>query len=83
VSGGHVTDDELVIEYVLAWRGHTDLDREDVARMVVRRLGPSAVLDLASANLAAKGQLRASAYEAAVEYVLRLVLKLREDVDDS
>jgi hypothetical protein len=77
-----VTDDELVVEYVLAWRAHSGLDREEVARMVVRRLGASAVLDLASANLAVKGQLRANAYEAAVEYVLRLVLKLREDTDD-
>jgi hypothetical protein len=78
-----VTDDELVVEYVLAWRDHTDLDREEIARMVVRRLGPTAVLDLAAANLGAKGQLRATAYDAAVEYVLRLVLKLREDVDDA
>jgi hypothetical protein len=77
-----VTDDELVVEYVLAWRSHVDHDREEVARMVVRRLGPAAVLDLASANLAVKGQLRASAYDAAVEYVLRLVLKLREDTDE-
>ena len=77
-----MTDDELVVEYVLAWRSHSDLDREEVARMVVRRLGPAAVLDLASANLAVKGQLRASAYDAAVEYVLRMVLKLREDTDD-
>jgi hypothetical protein len=76
-----VTDDELVVEYVLAWRAHSGLDREDIARMVVRRLGPSAVLDLAAANLAVKGQLRASAYEAAVEYVLRLVLELREESD--
>jgi hypothetical protein len=76
-----VTDDELVVEYVLAWRTHSGFDREDIARMVVRRLGPSAVLDLAAANLAVKGQLRASAYEAAVEYVLRLVLKLREESD--
>jgi hypothetical protein len=78
-----VTDDELVIEYVLAWRDHGDLDREDIARMVVRRLGPSAVLDLAAANLAVTGHLRSTAYEAAVEYVLRLVLKLREDIEDS
>jgi hypothetical protein len=77
-----VTDDELVVEYVLAWRAHSDLDREEIARIVVRRLGPSAVLDLASANLAVKGQLRASAHEAAVEYVLRLVLTLREDPED-
>ena len=76
-----MTDDELVVEYVLAWRTHSGFDREDIARMVVRRLGPSAVLDLAAANLAVKGQLRASAYEAAVEYVLRLVLKLREESD--
>ena len=76
-----MTDDELVVEYVLAWRTHSGFDREDIARMVVRRLGPSAVLALAAANLAVKGQLRASAYEAAVEYVLRLVLKLREESD--
>ncbi|MCO1657406.1 hypothetical protein [Pseudonocardia humida] len=76
-----MTDDELVVEYVLAWRAHSGLDREEIARMVVRRLGPSAVLDLASANLAVKGRLRASAYDAAVEYVLRLVLTLREDPD--
>ena len=78
-----MTDDELVVEYVLAWRTHPGLDREEVARAVVRKLGASAVLDLASANLAAKGQLRASAREAAAEYVLRLVLKLREDPDAS
>ncbi len=76
-----MTDDELVVEYVLAWRAHDDLDREEIARMVVRRLGPAAVLDLASANLAVKGELRASAYDAAVEYVLRLMLTLREDPD--
>ena len=76
-----MTDDELVVEYVLAWRAHDDLDREEIARMVVRRLGPAAVLDLASANLAVKGELRSSAYDAAVEYVLRLMLTLREDPD--
>lgn len=76
-----MTDDELVVEYVLAWRTHSGFDREEIARMVVRRLGSSAVLDLAAANLAVKGRLRASAYEAAVEYVLRLVLKLREESD--
>jgi hypothetical protein len=78
-----VTDDELVVEYVLTWRAHSGLDREEIAHLVVRKLGPSTVLDLASANLAAKGQLRASAHEAAVEYVLRLVLTLREDPDAS
>ena len=77
-----MTDDELVIEYVLAWQDHRGLDREDIARMVVRRMRAAAVIDLAAANLAVTGQLRASAYDAAVEYVLRLVLKLREDADD-
>jgi hypothetical protein len=76
-----VTDDELVVEYVLAWRAHSELDREEIARMVVRRLGPTAVVDLAAANLAVTGRLRASAYEAAVEYVLRLMLRLRDDPD--
>ncbi len=76
-----MTDDELVVEYALAWRAHSDLDREDIARMVVRRFGPSAVLDLAAANLGVTGQLRSNAYEAAVEYVLRLMLTLREDPD--
>lgn len=74
-----MTDDELVVEYVLTWRSHPGLDREEIAGLVVDELGAATVLDLASANLATKGQLRASARDAAVEYVLRLMLKLRED----
>ena len=40
------------------------------------------MLEFASRNLAARDELRGSAFASAVEYVLRTVLKLRDDVPD-
>jgi hypothetical protein len=50
--------------------------------MVVRRIGPDRMLQLASQNLAVRGELRGGAFESAVEQVTRIVLRLRDGADD-
>jgi hypothetical protein len=82
-----VTDEELVVEFALTRLDNAgldleELDLEEIAAMVVRRVGPDAMLQFASQNLAVRGELRGGAFETAVEYVLRTVLKLRDDVGD-
>ena len=73
-----MTDEELVVEFALTRLDNPGLDLEEVAAMIVRRAGPDRMLDLASRNLAVRGELRGGAFESAVEYVLRVVLKLRD-----
>lgn len=77
-----MTVDELVVAFALARIDHPGLDLEEVAAMVVRRVGPEQTLEFASRNLAARDELRGGAFESAVEYVLRTVLMLREDPGD-
>jgi hypothetical protein len=47
----------------------------------VRRIGTDRMLQLAAQNLAVRDELRGNAFASAVEYVLRTVLKLRDDPD--
>jgi hypothetical protein len=74
-----VTDEELVVELALTRLDNPGVDLEEIAAMVVRRVGQDRMLQFASQNLAARDELRGSAFDAAVEYVLRTVLNLRED----
>ena len=77
-----MTDEELVVEFALTRLNNPGLELEEVAALVVRRDGPDRMLDLAAQNLAVRGELRGGAFESAVEYVLRVVLKLRDDPAD-
>jgi hypothetical protein len=77
-----VTDEELVVEFALTRLNNPGLELEEVAALVVRRDDPDRMLDLAAQNLAVRGELRGGAFESAVEYVLRVVLKLRDDPGD-
>jgi hypothetical protein len=77
-----VTVDELVVEFALARIDNPGLDLEEIAALVVRRMGPEDVLDFASRNLATRDELRGAVFESAVEYVLRTVLTLRDDPPD-
>ncbi|MGW4487297.1 hypothetical protein ACWEOE_26055 [Amycolatopsis sp. NPDC004368] len=72
-----MTDEELVVEFALRRLDNPDLDLEEIAALVVRRLGPDLMLDFAAQNLATRGELRAAVFPAAVEHVLRVVLTLR------
>ncbi|HTF48036.1 MAG TPA: hypothetical protein VK735_11340 [Pseudonocardia sp.] len=74
-----MTDEELVVELALTRLDNPGVDLEEIAAMVVRRVGRDRMLQFASQNLAARDELRGSAFDAAVEYVLRTVLNLRED----
>jgi len=74
-----VTDEELVVELALTRLDNPGVDLDEIAAMVVRRVGHDRMLQFASQNLAARDELRGSAFDAAVEYVLRTVLNLRED----
>jgi hypothetical protein len=77
-----VRDEELVVEFALTRLDNPGLDLEDIAELVVRRVGPDRMLEFASRTLATRDELRGGAFESAVEYVLRTVLKLRDDVGD-
>lgn len=77
-----VTDEELVVEFALTRLDNEELDLDEIAALVVRRMGRERMLHLASQNLAVRGELRAAVFEAAVEYVLRTVLKIRDDPDE-
>jgi hypothetical protein len=76
-----VTVDELVVEFALARLDNPGLDLEELAEVVVRRMGPDQVVEFAARNLATRGELRGRAFDSAVEYVLRTVLQLRDDAD--
>jgi hypothetical protein len=73
-----VTRDELVVAFALTRLDHPGLDLEEVAALVVRRMGAEQVLQLAAQNLATRDELRGDAFAAAVEHVLRTVLLLRD-----
>ena len=76
-----MTDDELVFEFALTRMDHPDRDLDEVAAIMVRRLGPDAMLEFASRNLATRGELRGAVFPAAVEHVMRVVLTARGPVD--
>ncbi|HEY7591635.1 MAG TPA: hypothetical protein VH969_00665 [Actinophytocola sp.] len=72
-----MTDEELVVEFALARLDHPGLELDEIAALVVRRMGTEGMLEFASRNLAARDELRAAAFPAAVEQVMRVVLTLR------
>jgi len=76
-----VTDEELVVEFALTRLDNPGLDLEEIAALVVRRVGEDLALEFASRNLATRGELRGAAFPAAVEHVLRVVLTLRGPAD--
>jgi len=76
-----MTDEELIIEFALTRLDNPDLDLEDIAALVVRRMDPDRVLEFASRNLATRGELRGAVFPSAVEHVLRVVLTMRGPVD--
>ncbi|HYQ68164.1 hypothetical protein [Actinophytocola sp.] len=76
-----MTDEELVVEFALTRLDHPGLDLEEIAALVVRRMGTDHMLDFASRNLATRGELRGAAFPSAVEHVLRVMLTARGPVD--
>ncbi|WP_327146237.1 hypothetical protein [Nocardia sp. NBC_01327] len=78
-----MTDEEIIISFALTRldNANSDLDLEDVAALVVRRLTPDQILDLATRNLVERNELRGALFESAVEHVLRTVLTARGPVD--
>ncbi|PSL52748.1 hypothetical protein B0I31_11135 [Saccharothrix carnea] len=76
-----MTDEELVVEFALTRLDHPGLDLEEIAALVVRRVGHDGMLGFASRNLATRGELRGAVFQAAVEHVLRVVLTLRGPAD--
>ncbi|HVV14651.1 hypothetical protein [Amycolatopsis sp.] len=76
-----MTDEELLIEFALTRMDNPELDMEEIAALVVRRAGPERMLQFASRNLAARGELRGAMFGSAVEHVLRVVLTLRGPAD--
>ncbi|GAA2868826.1 hypothetical protein GCM10010472_27700 [Pseudonocardia halophobica] len=77
-----MTEEELVVEFALARLDNPGLDLEEIAALVVRRVGPERMLQFASQNLATRGELRGALFESAVEHVLRVVLTLRDGAGD-
>ena len=72
-----MTDEELIIEFAMARLDHPDLDLEEIAELVVRRMSPDRVLEFASRTLASRDELRGALIPAAVEHVMRVVLTAR------
>src|SRR3954452_18590718 len=77
-----MTRDELVVAFALTRIDHPTLDLEEVAALLVRRVGPRQALHLAAQNLATRDELRGDVFTAAVEHVLRTLLQLRDGSDD-
>lgn len=77
-----MTRDELVVAFALTRLDHPALDLEEVAALLVRRIGTEQMLELAAENLATRDELRGDAFAAAVEQVLRTLLLLRDGADD-
>jgi hypothetical protein len=77
-----VTRDELVVAFALTRLDHPTLDLEEVAALLVRRMGAEQTLQLATQNLATRDELRGDVFAAAVEHVLRTLLLLRDGPED-
>ncbi|GAA4544865.1 hypothetical protein [Pseudonocardia xishanensis] len=73
-----MTEEELIVEFALTRLDNPGLDLDELAALVVRRVGPEHMLQFASQNLADRGELRGALFEAAVEHVMRVVLSLRD-----
>jgi hypothetical protein len=76
-----VSDEELIVEFALTRLDHPGLELEEIAALLVRRVGPDRTVELAAQNLADRGELRGALFEAAVERVVRVVLALRDAQD--
>jgi hypothetical protein len=76
-----MTDEELVVEFALTRLDHPHLDLEEIAELVVRRMGTDRMLEFAARNLATRDELRGAVFPAAVEHVMRVVLTLRGPAD--
>ena len=76
-----MSDEELIIEFALTRLDHPGLELEEIAALLVRRVGRDRMLELAAQNLADRGELRGALFEAAVERVVRVVLALRDAQD--
>jgi hypothetical protein len=76
-----MTDEELIVEFALTRLDHPGSDVEEIAALVVRRMGPDRVLEFASRNLATRGELRGAMFPSAVEHVMRVVLTARGPSD--
>nr|WP_042179815.1 hypothetical protein [Kibdelosporangium sp. MJ126-NF4]CEL14041.1 hypothetical protein [Kibdelosporangium sp. MJ126-NF4]CTQ88407.1 hypothetical protein [Kibdelosporangium sp. MJ126-NF4] len=76
-----MTDEELLIEFALVRLDNPGLDMEEIAGLVVRRMGPDRMLEFASRNLGTRDELRGAVFPSAVEHVLRVILTLRGPVD--
>jgi hypothetical protein len=77
-----VTRDELVVAFALTRLDHPTLDLDEVAALLVRRMGTEQTLQLATQNLATRDELRGDVFAAAVEHVLRTLLLLRDGPED-
>jgi hypothetical protein len=77
-----MTRDELVVAFALTRLDHPTLDLEEVAALLVRRMGTEQTLQLATQNLATRDELRGDVFAAAVEHVLRTLLLLRDGPED-
>ena len=71
----------MVVQFALTRLDHMDLDLEEVAELVVRRMDRHDMLGFAARSLADRDELRGAAFESAVECVLRIVLRLRDGED--
>jgi hypothetical protein len=76
-----MSDEELVVEFALARLDHPDLDLEEIAALVVRRMGADRMVEFAALNLASRDGLRGAVFPCAVEHVLRVMLTLRGPAD--
>ncbi|MFD9739465.1 hypothetical protein [Umezawaea sp. NPDC059074] len=76
-----MSDEELIVEFALTRLDNPGLDLEEIAALVVRRVGEDRMLEFASLNLATRGELRGALFPSAVEHVLRVVLTLRGPAD--
>lgn len=76
-----MTDGELIVEFALARLDYPELDLEETAALLVRRMGPERMVEFASDNLATRGELRGAVFPSAVEHVMRVVLTLRGPID--
>jgi hypothetical protein len=72
-----MTNEELIIEFALTRLDHPDLDIQEIAELVVRRMSPDRVLEFASHTLASRDELRGALFPAAVEHIMRVVLTAR------
>ena len=71
-------DEELIVEFALTRLDHPGLDLDEIAALLVRRVGPEEMVEFAAQNLADRGELRGALFDTAVERVMRVVLALRD-----